>query len=180
MVIPQVFGSSRVLYRVGAPLFAYSALCALLLSAAVRGDALHYRCKATVLTRRFQAARRLPRRLRGSDWDPAMPSLHVHNVPRYSYGTILYYPAGTRRRPPTTRLGAVPTSVNRDTRPRSGTLVGAIEPSSPAPDKAGCQIDACRATVRRQHRSHVTERPRPIKGSQNHGARLKGHHQQKG
>ena len=48
MVIPQVFGSSSVLYRVAVPLFAYSALCECLVLRGVRGDALHDQCKRLV------------------------------------------------------------------------------------------------------------------------------------
>jgi hypothetical protein len=54
MVIPQVFGSSSVLYRVAEPLF-YNRLCVrALLSAGVRGDALHDRWIIMSLTAQRQ------------------------------------------------------------------------------------------------------------------------------
>ena len=116
--------------------------------------------------------------LRRERWRSSVPSSQGHRIPRY--GTILYCPAGTPRRPPTTRLGAVPTSVNRDTRPRSGTLVGAHRAGAhPAPDKSGCQIDVRRASVDASTFHALLQDRDPHKGSNNHGARIEGG-QQKG
>ena len=95
---------------------------------------------------------------------------------------VWYHGSGPRkrRRPPTAKLGAVPTSVNRDTRPRSGTLVGAIEAAAIQRLIKRLPIRRAPRSVDAQHISRVTVRPRPHEGNQNHGAGGQRHYQQKG
>ena len=146
MVIPQVFGSSSVLYRVASPLF----VIMLFVSAALRGctgDALHDQCIKLVVSSSGAVGRRLTSACAGGiGSSDDMPSQAHAITDRVWYGTIPVR-CRKRRRPPTTKLGAVAIASKAATRPRSGTLVGAHRAGSPAPIKRGCQIDACRASV---------------------------------
>ena len=140
MVIPQVFGSSSVLYRVGAPLFVIMLFVSALLRTGRRLARSIYCWDRNGRFQKLFRLRRLRLRLQLGKRD-------MGSMPHIAYlGTVRYHTVRCRkrRRPPVIKLGAVTIASKAATRYRSGTLVGAHR-ARPAPIKRGCPFDVRRA-----------------------------------